>query len=103
MILSFLSDKNGALQSNKSLFVEKVQKIYSEDPQIHFYCIFKSKCFKIFRNSKFFVNRAAQARGYLLLGAFRPQKLEYPPTLAEKKFGRRHPEIIEHWPRAVVT
>ena len=50
MILSFISAKNGDIRSNKTIFVEKVQKNFIEKiHQIHFYCIFKPQFFKNFQ------------------------------------------------------
>ena len=59
MILSFLSAKNGVLRSNKSFFVEKIQKIFIlKIPQIHFYCILSRNFSKITKFSKLFVKES---------------------------------------------
>ena len=89
MILSFLKIKNDVLQSNTSLFVEKVQKNFSEKiPQNHFYCIFKKEFFKKFQIFEIFRKPRAFGARNTTFGGLRPPKVGGPsPSLAEKNLG----------------
>ena len=73
VILRFLSSKNGLIQSNKYIFVEKVQRIFIEKlPQIHFSAFLCDNFSKNFKFSKLFVNRAPLAHDGPLLWARLP-------------------------------
>ena len=103
MILSFLKIKNDVLQSNTSLFVEKVQKNFSEKiPQNHFYCIFKKEFFKKFQIFEIFRKPRAFGARNTTFGGLRPPKVGGPPHPRGKKFGGRHTEIAELKPSTVV-
>ena len=96
MILCFLSATNSFLQSNKSFFVEKVQKKFIEKiPKFIFFAFLSHNFSKNFKFSKFFVNREPSARGNPLLGPSAPKSGSTPHPRG-KKFGRRHRKIAEN-------
>ena len=81
------SAKNGVLQSNKSFFVEKFDKILLRRSPKFIFIAFLSRNF-----SKIFVNRAPLERGNPNVGAFAPKSKSNPLV---EKIGRQHPESAE--------